>query len=78
MRFSLLFLFVGLSSTYEHWFVFDQYQFPGFHTPLFTLMYSSNNKTGQQEEKKLSFALSTYERSIYIDTNIGNAAKTIK
>ncbi|CAF1300747.1 unnamed protein product [Rotaria sp. Silwood1] len=78
MRLCLLFLFVGLSSTYEHWFIFDQYQFPGFYTPLFTLISSSNNKTGRQEEKNLSFALSTYERSINIIINSGSSDKTIK
>ncbi|CAF3067280.1 unnamed protein product [Rotaria sp. Silwood2] len=77
MRLCLFFLFVGLSSTYEHWFVFDQYQFPGFYTPLFTLISSSNNKIGQQE-KNLSFALSTYERSISIVLNIGSSDKTIR
>ncbi|CAF0867617.1 unnamed protein product [Rotaria sordida] len=78
MRFFLLFLFVGLSSTYEHWFIFDQYQFPGFYTPLFTLISSSNNNTGKQEEKKFSFALSSYERSINIIINIGDSSRTIK
>jgi hypothetical protein len=78
MRIFLLFILVGLSLTDEHWFVFDQYQFPGFYTPLFTLISFSNNTTGQQEQKNLSFALSTYERSINIDISIGNSNETIK
>jgi hypothetical protein len=73
IRIFLLFLLVGLSSTDEHWFVFDQYQFPGFNTPLFTLISSSNNSTGQHEQKNLSFTLSTYDRSINIDINHGNS-----
>jgi len=72
MRFLLLLIFIGLSSTDEHWFVFDQYQFPGFYTPLFTLISSSINKTDAHEQKNLSFALSTYERSINVDINIAN------
>ncbi|CAF0908513.1 unnamed protein product [Rotaria sordida] len=75
MRILLLFIFVGFSSTTEHWFIFDQYQFPGFYTPLFTLTSLSNN---QQEQKYLSFALSTYDRSIIVDINIYNSDGTIK
>jgi hypothetical protein len=63
MRIFLLFIFVGLSSTDEHWFVFDQNQFPGFNTRLFTLISSTNNSTN------LSFVLSTYERSIHIENS---------
>lgn len=59
----LLILFsVGLASTtHEHWFIFDQYQFPGFYTPLFRL--------SSTEGKTLSFALSTYDRSIVVGVN---------
>lgn len=78
MRLFLLFLLFSLSSAHEHWFVFDQNQFPGFYTPLFTLVSASNNKADQQEERKISFALSAYDRAIYIDINIGNSTKTIK
>ena len=55
------FIFFGLVSTNEHWFIFDQYQFPGFQTPLFTLSSSDN--------KSLSFTFSTYDRSILVDYN---------
>ena len=60
----LLVLFsVGLvtSTIHEHWFIFDQYQFPGFYTPLF--------RVSSSEGKTLSFALSTYDRSIVVDVN---------
>jgi hypothetical protein len=63
MRIFLLFICFGLSSTNEHWFVFDQNQFPGFNTPLFTLISSTNNSTN------LSFTLSNYERAIYIENS---------
>ncbi|CAF0876477.1 unnamed protein product [Rotaria sp. Silwood1] len=75
MRILILFIFVGLSSTIEHWFIFDQYQFPGFYTPLFTLTSSLNY---QQEQKYLSFALSSYDRSIMVDISIRNSNGTIK
>jgi hypothetical protein len=75
MRIFLLFLFIGLAVTDDHWFVFDKYQFPGFYTPLFTLISSINNTTIQ---KNLSFALSTYEHSINVEINIGNSNETIK
>ncbi len=78
MRILLLVIFVGLSSANEHWFIFDQYQFPGFYTPLFTLISSSNNQTSENEQKYLSFALSTYDRSIIVDINIRNSNGTIK
>ena len=68
-RILLVFLFIGLASTDEHWFVFDQYQFPGFNTPLFTLISS----TSRHEQRNLSFILSTYERSIHIDIHIDNS-----
>jgi hypothetical protein len=61
LKIFLLVIFVGLSSTNEHWFIFDQYQFPGFSTPLFTLISS--------DEKLLSFVLSTYDRSIFVNIN---------
>ena len=57
----LVLLFVGLVSANEHWFIFDQNQFPGFHTPLVTLTSPG--------EKTLSFSLSTYERAIMVDIN---------
>lgn len=63
-------MFVSLSLTDEHWFVFDQDQFPGFYTPLFTFI-----SKGQQ--KNLSFALSTYERSINIDINHKNSTEQL-
>ncbi|CAF2932270.1 unnamed protein product [Rotaria sp. Silwood2] len=75
MRILIFFMFVGFSSTTEHWFIFDQYQFPGFYTSLFTLTSSLNN---QQEQKYLSFTLSTYDRSIVVDINIRNSDGTIK
>ena len=78
MQFFLLFLLVRLSSTNEYWFAFEQYQFPGFYTPLFTLISSINNSTGQEEQKSLSFALSAYERSITVDVRIGSSNQTIK
>ena len=56
MRILLLLIFVSLSSTNEHWFVFDQNQFPGFYTPLFTLISSTKN---------FSFALSTYQGDVH-------------
>jgi len=71
IRIFLLLIFVSSLLANEHWFVFDQYQFPGFYTPLFTLI-----STGQQ--KNLSFALSTYERSINIDISIKNSNETIQ
>ena len=78
MRFFLLLMFAGLSLADEHWFVFDQYQFSGFYTPLFTLISSPNNKTSQTEQKNLSFALSSYDRSINILINTGNSNETTK
>lgn len=54
----LLFSFVR---THEHWFIFDQYQFPAFETPLFTINTSEN--------KTLSFLFSSYDRRIIIDYN---------
>jgi hypothetical protein len=66
-------MFVNLSLTNEHWFVFDQNQFPGFNTPLFTLISSTSiNSTNEQQQKNLSFTLLTYERSINIDIHIEN------
>jgi hypothetical protein len=65
MRIFLLFLFVGFSSTDEHWFVFDQNQFSGFNIPLFKLISSTN----ETEQKNLSFTLSNYDRSIHIERN---------
>ncbi len=70
IRILLLVMFVGLALADEHWFVFDQYQFPGFYTPLFTLI-SSN------QQKNLSFALSTYERLINVDISTGNSNEKI-
>lgn len=78
MRIFLVFIFVSLVSTNEHWFVFDLYQFPGFYTPLFTLLSSSNNRSNQHEQAYLSFALSTYDRSIIVDMNIRYSNGTIK
>jgi hypothetical protein len=69
MKIFFLVIFVGLSSTNEHWFIFDQYQFPGFYTPLFTLI---------SEEKYLSFTLSTYDRSIIADIKNENSNEIIK
>ncbi len=57
----LVLIFVGLSSANEHWFIFDQYQFPGFYTPLVSL--------SSPGERSLSFAVSTYDRSIIVDIN---------
>jgi hypothetical protein len=54
-------MFVGLASTNEHWFIFDQYQFPGFYTPLVSLSSPGG--------KILSFALSSYDRSIFVNIN---------
>jgi len=54
----LLFSFVR---THEHWFIFDQYQFPAFETSLFTIN-SSENKT-------LSFLLASYDRTILVNFN---------
>ncbi len=70
MKIFLLLVFVGLSSTNEHWFVFDQYQFRGFYTQLFTL-----SKT---EGKSLSFALSTYDRSIIVNITNQNSSETVQ
>ncbi len=71
MKIFLAVFFVGLSSTNEHWFVFDQYQFSqGFYTELFTLI--------QTEGKSLSFALSTYDRSIIVNINDQNSSEIIK
>ncbi|CAF3818605.1 unnamed protein product [Adineta steineri] len=56
-----------LSSTDEHWFTFNKYQFSGFYTPLFTLISSLPNTTDLSIRKNLSFALSTYENSIDIN-----------
>ncbi|CAF0876185.1 unnamed protein product [Adineta ricciae] len=63
MRFLLVLILVSLSSSTEHWFVFDRYQFPGFYTSLFTLLSSPVNQTN------LSFALSSYQHSITIQLN---------
>jgi hypothetical protein len=68
MRILLLFLCVGLSTTNEHWFIFDLYQFPGFYTPLLTLNSSSNHQ-------QISLALSTYDRSIIVDINSNESFK---
>lgn len=54
----LLFSFVR---THEHWFIFDQYQFPAFETSLFTINTSEN--------KTLSFLFSSFDRRIIIDYN---------
>jgi len=71
MKIFLAVFFVGLSSTNEHWFVFDQYQFSqGFYTELFTLI--------QTEGKSLSFTLSTYDRSIIVNINDQNSSEIIK
>lgn len=78
MRILLLLVFIGFSSANEHWFVFDQYQFLGFQTPLFTLTSTSNNQVNQQEEKYLSFGLSTYDRTIQIDIHSRDANGTIQ
>ncbi|CAF1216669.1 unnamed protein product [Rotaria magnacalcarata] len=78
MRIFLLFILIGLASTTEHWFIFDLYQFPGFYTPLFTLISSSNNQSIQQEQTYLSFALSTYDRSIIVDISMRHHNGTIK
>ncbi|CAF1268622.1 unnamed protein product, partial [Adineta steineri] len=56
-----------LSLANEHWFIFNKYQFPGFYTPLFTLISSLPNTTDLSMQKNLSFALSTYEHSIDIN-----------
>lgn len=63
-------IITGLVLADEHWFVFDQNQFPGFDTPLFTLIF--NNATGQNESKIFDFTLSNYERSIQIEISQGN------
>ena len=77
LRFLLLLLVsLGVASADEHWFVFDQNQFPGFYTPLFTLTAPSQSKLGQNEQKNLSFALSTFERAMMIDVTIGNSNGT--
>lgn len=57
----VLFSIASVSTTHEHWFIFDQYEFPGFYTSLFRLTSS--------EGKTLSFALSTYDRSIIVGVN---------
>ncbi|CAF0769142.1 unnamed protein product [Adineta steineri] len=69
---------ISLSSTTEHWFVFDQYQFPGFNTPLFTLISSSINQTTQDEHLNISFSLSTYDRTILVDITKRNSNGTIQ
>jgi len=68
MRILLFFLFVALSTTNEHWFIFDLYQFPEFYFPLFTANSSSTNQ-------QITFALSNYDRSIVLDIN---STETIK
>ena len=75
MQIFFLFTFISLSLTIEHWFIFYQYQFPGFYTPLFTLMSLSNNQTNRIE---LLFTLSTYDCSIIVDINIQNSNGTTK
>ncbi|CAF0779920.1 unnamed protein product [Adineta ricciae] len=72
MRNLLILLLITVVSATEHWFVFDQYQFQGFLTPLFTLT------TKQQEQKYLSFALSTYDRSIAVDIETRHPNGTMK
>lgn len=78
MRVLALLMMVCLSTADEHWFAFDQYQFPGFYSPLFTLISSPKTKTNRDEQRNLSFALSTYDRSISVDISIGNANGTSK
>jgi hypothetical protein len=68
MRILLLLLFVSLSSTNEHWFIFDQYRFPGFYTPLFTLSSPSNNQ-------QISFTLSNYDHSVIVNINSNETNK---
>lgn len=72
MRTLLILLLITVVSATEHWFVFDQYQFQGFLNPLFTLT------TKQQEQKYLSFALSSYDRSIVVDIETRYSNGTVK
>lgn len=65
----------GLAGAAEHWFVFDQYQFPGFYSALFTLKSSPGS---DQDAKYLSFALTTYDRSVTVDVHTRHANGTVK
>lgn len=76
MKFLIFILFVSITIADEHWFVFDQHQFPGFYTPLFTI--SSSSSSSEAEQKNLSFSFSSYERSINIDISNGNSDGTRK
>ena len=73
MRSVLLCLLLACSSpppttaTTEHWFMFDRYQFPGFYTPLFTLISTAPNRTFD-----LSFSLDAYGHSILVEVRTGN------
>ena len=74
----LFFLLICLASADEHWFVFDQHQFPGFRTPLFTLTSSPSIDSDTQEQKNISFTLLTYDRSINVDITVGYSNGTHK
>lgn len=64
-------IFTGLVLADEHWFIFDQNQFPGFDTPLLTLKDNQSNR--------LDLTLLNYERAIQVDLSQGNSSKqTIK
>lgn len=65
VRFSILMMrifthlvLIYLVTAEEHWFAFDQHQYLGFYTPLFTL---------QTDKRNLTFTLLTYDRSINVD-----------
>jgi hypothetical protein len=62
----------------EHWFVFDQSQYAGFYTPIFNLISFDNTSNTSYEQTNVSFALSTYERSIHVDIHRGNMNNTYK
>lgn len=66
-------LLLGLVLADEHWFVFEQNEFSGFETPLFTLIL--NNATGHNESKIFDFTHSTYERSIQVELSQGHFAE---